>query len=146
MPEPGPLEATTLAPGTGRGPILALEAPLSFWGGVDPGTGRLIDGRHPQAGLSVAGAVLAVPSGRGSSSSSSVLAEAVRSGAGPVAIVLGEPDPIVPVGSVVAAELYGLEVPVVTLAGPAFRRLRTGPVATVLALDDGRALVRLAQA
>ena len=59
------------------------------------------------------GRVLVMPSGRGSSSSSSVLAEAIRAGTGPVAIVLAEPDPIVALGAIVARELYGVAVPVV---------------------------------
>jgi len=109
--------------GAGAGPALRLDEPLSFWGGVDPSSGAIIDGRHPQAGSSVAGRVLVVPSGRGSSSSSSVLAEAVRAGTAPAAIVLCEPDPILVVGAMVAAGLYGTSVPVVVLAGDDYREL-----------------------
>ena len=46
-----------------------------------------------------------MPSGRGSSSSSSVLAEAIRAGTAPAAIVLGEADPILALGAIVAREL-----------------------------------------
>jgi predicted aconitase with swiveling domain len=56
-----------------------------------------------------------MPAGRGSSSSASVLAEAVRAGTAPAAIVLGEPDLILSIGSAVAEELYGKRVPVVVL-------------------------------
>jgi predicted aconitase with swiveling domain len=106
-------EATVLVPGEGRGEALVLDEPLSFWGGVDPVSGEIIDRHHPQAGRSVAGMVLVMPSGRGSSSSSSVLAEAIRAGTGPAGIVLFEPDGIVALGALVAAELYGSRVPVV---------------------------------
>jgi hypothetical protein len=112
-------EWRTLAPGEASGVALVLEEPLSFWGGLDPATGRVIDTRHPQVGAVVSGRVLAMPSGRGSSSSSTVLAEAVRAGTGPAAIVLAEPDPIVALGAIVAAELYGIEVPVVVGDAPA---------------------------
>ena len=57
-----------------------------------------------------------MPSSRGSSSSSSVLAEAVRSGHAPAAILLGEPDLILAVGAAVAEELYGIRVPVLHLS------------------------------
>jgi hypothetical protein len=106
-------EALTLVPGRGRGVVLVLDEPLSFWGGIDPATGDVIDVHHPQLGENVAGKVLVMPGGRGSSSSSSVLAEAIRAGTGPAAIVLLEPDPIVALGAIVARELYGASVPVV---------------------------------
>jgi predicted aconitase with swiveling domain len=95
------------------GDILVLDEPLSFWGGLDPSTGRIIDRRHPQNGASVTGKVLVMPAGRGSSSSSTVLAEALRLGTGPASIILSEPDPIIEVGALVARELYGIDCPVV---------------------------------
>lgn len=106
-----------LAPGVAEGRALVLGEPLSLWGGVDPATGIVIDARHPQRGESVAGRVLVMPGVRGSSSSSSILAEAVRAGCAPAAILLGEPDLILAVGAAVAEELYGLRVPLVLLAG-----------------------------
>ena len=56
-----------------------------------------------------------MPAARGSSSSSSILAELLRLGVGPSAIVLGEPDEILVVGSLAAGELYGAVCPVVLL-------------------------------
>jgi predicted aconitase with swiveling domain len=100
-----------VSPATGR--ALVLGEPLSLWGGLDPASGLIIDARHPQRGASVAGRVLVMPLGRGSSSSASVLAEAVRAGTAPAAIVLGEPDLILAIGAAVAEELYGVTVPVV---------------------------------
>ena len=97
------------------GQALVLDESLSLWGGMDPTTGELIDARHPQRGAQLAGRVVVMPSGRGSSSSASVLAEAVRAGTAPAAILLGEPDLILAVGAAVAEELYGVVVPVVVL-------------------------------
>ena len=99
---------------------LVLEEPLSLWGGMDPATGEIVDVRHPQRGARLTGRVVVMPSGRGSSSSASVLAEAVRAGTAPAAILLGEPDLILAIGSAVAEELYGVTVPVVVV-GPAIR-------------------------
>lgn len=107
-----------LVDGEATGEIFVLEQPLSFWGGYNPETGTIVDGAHPQHGDSLAGRVVVMPHGRGSSSSSAVLAEALRLGTGPAAIVLGEPDQIVLTGVVVARMLYGVECPVVVGAIP----------------------------
>jgi len=107
-----------LVAGEATGKALVLDEPLSFWGGLDPATGLLIDPHHPQRGVTVTGRVLVMPSGRGSSSSSSVLAEAIRLRTAPAAIVLAEPDQIVALGAIVARELYGVALPVVAV-GPA---------------------------
>ncbi len=94
---------------------LVLSEGLSLWGGMDPATGELIDAHHPQRGANLAGRAVVMPNARGSSSSASVLAEAVRAGTAPAAIVLGEPDLILAIGAAVADELYGVNVPVVVL-------------------------------
>lgn len=104
--------ATVLVPGAAAGPVLALAEPLSLWGGVDPESGLIVEPSHPDRGRSIAGRILAMPAARGSSSSSSILAELLRAGLGPLAIVLGERDEILVVGAVVAGELYGVTCPV----------------------------------
>jgi predicted aconitase with swiveling domain len=109
--------ARTLVEGEASAEALVLDEPLSFWGGLDPEDGTIIDAHHPQHGATVTGRVLVMPSGRGSSSASSVIAEALRVGTGPAAIVLGETDPIIVVGVLVAEELHGAGCPVVTLTG-----------------------------
>jgi predicted aconitase with swiveling domain len=105
---------------------LVLGEPLSLWGGIDPATGTIVDVRHPQVGTSVTGRVLVMRSVRGSSSSSSVLAESVRAGVAPAAILLGEPDLILAVGAAVAEELYGNRLPVVQLAPSDLDAIRDG--------------------
>lgn len=107
--------ARTLVEGEVEAPALVLDEPLSFWGGLGPEDGRIIDPHHPQHASVVTGRVLLMPSGRGSSSASSVIAEALRVGTAPAAIVLGETDPIVVVGVLVAELLHGTRCPVVTL-------------------------------
>jgi predicted aconitase with swiveling domain len=109
------LQGRALVAGDAAGPALVLEAPLSLWGGMDPHTGRLTDHHHPQLGATITGRVLVMPSGRGSSSSSSVLAEAIRLGTAPVAILLSEPDEILVLGALVADYLYGRTCPVLVL-------------------------------
>ena len=98
--------------GAATGAVLALDEPLSFWGGFESDTGTIIDQAHPQVGECLAGRVVTMRVGRGSSSASTVLAEAIRRGTAPAALVMSEPDEIVALGAIVAEELYGLTMPV----------------------------------
>ena len=117
--------AEILVPGTsGAGEALVLTAPISFWGGVDPKTGRIADVRHPQHGESVAGKVLFLPGTIGSSSASAVLLELVHNGHAPAALVLHEPDAILLLGLIVAREM-GWETPsAIKLDRSRFERFR----------------------
>ena len=113
------------------GRALVLDEGLSLWGGMDPSTGELIDGHHPQRGASLSGRIVVMPSGRGSSSSASVLAEAVRANTAPAAILLGEPDLILDIGSAVAEELYGTVVPVIVLGAERLAAIRDGEMVRI---------------
>ena len=95
----------------GSGPALILSAPISFWGGVDPTTGTIVDVRHPEHGETIAGRVLFLPATIGSSSASAVLMELVHSGNAPAALVLHEPDANLLLGLIVANEM-GWSTPV----------------------------------
>ena len=110
-----------LVGGAASGEILHLVEPLSLWGGLDPETGQIIDRNHPQAGESMAGRIVVMLHGRGSSSSSSVLAEALRLGTAPAGFVLGEPDAILVIGALVANRLYSTICPIVWGPEPASR-------------------------
>ncbi|UCI22093.1 DUF126 domain-containing protein [Mesorhizobium sp. B2-1-8] len=125
--------------GAAEGQALVFSQPLSFWGGIDAETGGITDHSHPGLGQNVAGRILVMPSGRGSSSSSSVLAEAIRSGTAPAGILLERPDPILAVGAIVAEFLYGISMPLVVcdIAG-----LVSGERLAIGIRGDGRAIVR----
>jgi len=94
------------------GSDLKLDAPLSFWGGLDPETGRIIDPHHPQFGECIAARRLIMPGTRGSTSSAGVLAAAFRNGTGPAEVVLPRPDLTVMSAVAVVRLLYGTEVAV----------------------------------
>jgi uncharacterized protein len=130
------IKGRTLARGVATGEMVVLEEPLSFWGGVDAREGIVVSEHHPQFGILLRERVLVMPSGRGSSSSSSVLAEAIRLGTAPAGILLREVDPIIVLGAVVAQELYGVELPVVALDEEGYRSLRQGEVVSVDATGD----------
>ena len=128
--------ARVLIPGAASGEALVLPEPLSLWGGLDPTSGEIIDRRHPSSGRNVRGRVLVLPFGRGSSSASSILLEAVRLGNAPAAIITSETDPILALGAAVARELYATAPPVVVLAPDDYAQIRDGDWVAVR--DDGR--------
>ena len=105
------------------GEPLVLTAPISFWGGVSPETGTIIEKRHPQFGARLKGKILMLPAAKGSSSGSSVLAETLRNGTGPAAIILGSPDAILATGALVAEALYGVVCPVLIVDQAQFQTL-----------------------
>ena len=130
-----------LVAGTAEGLVFATT-PLSFWGGVDPVTGRVVDRSHPAVGRSIAGTILVIPAGRGSSSSSTVLAEAIRLGTAPAAIVCSEPDPILVIGGLVAERLYQRTCPIVVLSAPDHAALAQAESAAIsLDGDDNTAVI-----
>jgi len=139
------LEATTLVSGSSQAETLVLSEPLSFWGGLDSATGRIIDQWHPEKNEVMSGRILVMRAGRGSSSGSSVLAEALRRGTGPAGIVLLARDAIVTVGAMVAAELYGKTCPVVlaseadwaAITGAGYLAIEAGEDTATIDLDAG---------
>jgi predicted aconitase with swiveling domain len=109
------LTTRPLVDGSAAGRLVVLDAPLSLWGGLDVESGTIADVTHPQHGLQLGGAILAMFIARGSSSSSSTLVEAARRGTAPAAIIMTQPGPILTIGSLVAADLYGLEIPILLI-------------------------------
>lgn len=109
------MSARGLVFGKAQGSVLRLDDPLSFWGGFDSASGKVIDRFHPQHGACLSGAVLFMERGRGSSSGASVLAEAIRLGTAPAAIILLDEDAIITTGALVAQMLYGIDCPVVAI-------------------------------
>ena len=99
--------ARVLTAAKAEGPVLALDEPLSFWGAFEPRTGVILDVHHPQRGACVAGTILLMRESRGSGSAPGAIAEAIRLGTAPAAIILEVPDVNLAIGAEVAATLYG---------------------------------------
>lgn len=128
-------DVRALVRGRATGEALVLGVPLSFWGGVGPESGVIIDRRHPRAGESVTGRMLVMPAGRGSSSAASVLAETIRLGVGPAGIILQHPDEILVLGALAAELLYGVTCPILKVGAEVFSGLAEG---SVLIIDGDR--------
>jgi predicted aconitase with swiveling domain len=112
-------------PGTAEGEILLLTEPISFWGGVDH-HGEIIDVHHAQHKAKMTNKILVMPSGRGSSSATAVLAELIRTGDGPLAIIMLQCDTILVIGALVSAEIYGISMPIVELDKDQYAQLSDG--------------------
>lgn len=105
--------ARVVVAGEAEGEVVHLTEPLSFWGGFDPVSGRVIDVHHPQNRQRVDGRVVVMESSRGSSSASSVIVEAARRATNPAALVVLVCDQIVSTGAIVADELYRRRLPII---------------------------------
>ncbi len=123
-----------LYPGAAQGAVLKLSAPLSFWGGVNPATGEIILGSHPQRGQNVRDKVLVLENPIGSSSSSYVFLELIHNKVAPAALLMGEADAILIVGCLVAREMGYDAPPVLHVDRAALRAL---PESGRIAVKDG---------
>lgn len=133
------MRARLLTSGTAEGPVLSLDEPLSFWGAFEPRTGVILDVHHPQRGSCVTGTVLVMTETRGSGSAPGGIAEAIRLGTAPVAIVLAEPDINLAVGAEVAATLYGRGCVVACVTAAELARLRGA--SRIAIAEDGAVMV-----
>ena len=117
--------------GEASGDVLCCAEGLSFWGGVDPETGRIIDVHHPDCGASVAGKILQMPTSRGSCSGSGVLLELSLNGLAPAALVFKEPEEILTLGALVADRVFGKPLPTLSLSAKDYARLAESKAASI---------------
>jgi len=128
--------AEVVQPGAARGRALKI-ATLSFWGGVDAPSGRLLDPAVAHCGEALAGRILLVAEPRGSSSSSAVMLELLHNGHAPAAVVLGRVDAILGLGIVVAREMGWPTIPLYALPADEHDRIADG---TELDIDESGAI------
>lgn len=120
------IEAGVLIAGSAEGPTLVLDETLSFWGGFNPANGEIIDVHHPQYRQLVGGKILCIPQSKGSAGTPGGIAETLRNGSGPLAFVLGERDVNISVGTLVANQLYDMNIPVVKISLEQMLQIKTG--------------------
>ena len=112
-----------LVQASAEGKVLYCEEGISFWGGVDPNTGVIIDAHHPNHGTSLAGRILMMPTSRGSCSGSGVLVELARNAKAPAALVFRESEDILTLGAMIAEQLFDKPIAVLRLPHEAFEHL-----------------------
>jgi phosphomecalonate degydratase small subunit len=109
MPRPYEYEKSTMKlqgrkiyQGTAQGEALVTSLGISFFGGVDPDTGIVVEKGHQLEGQSIAGKVLVFPTGKGSTVGSYTLYRLKRNGKAPLAIVNAQCETITAVGCIIA--------------------------------------------
>jgi len=115
-------EARSILAGSAEGTAISTTEALSFWGGVDPATGRVIDVHHPLHGTCLTGGVLFMPTSRGSCTGSGVLLDLILTGRAPSALVFCEAEDVLTLGALIAAEMFGKPLPVLRLDAENFAR------------------------
>ncbi len=134
------LQATPVITGSCCGKAIVSTEPLSFWGGINPETGDIIDQRHEKCGLNICDKIFFFPNGRGSSTSSAILLECIRNKTAPAAIINSTIEPILALGSIVADELYQTAVPIWLLDESAFSNIRDDDYVNIS--SDGQILIK----
>ena len=107
--------AFLVVPADVEGDIAVCSEGLSFWGGVDPDTGVVIDAHHDLHGQSVAGKIVLMPTSRGSCSGSGVLLALAMNGHAPAALIFREDEEILTLGAAVASRMFDKTVGVARL-------------------------------
>ncbi len=95
-------EGRIIKAGRAEGQALVSPEPLSFFGGVDPSTGCVVEPGHALQGCCIAGQVLVFPTAKGSTVGSYILYRLKKAGVAPAGIVNAESEAIVAVGAIIA--------------------------------------------
>jgi predicted aconitase with swiveling domain len=96
------LQGRSIYPGTAQGEALVTTQAISFFGGVDPETGVVLERGHELEGQSISGKVLVFPTGKGSTVGSYTIYRLKRNGCAPLAILNAECETITAVGCIIA--------------------------------------------
>jgi predicted aconitase with swiveling domain len=114
------IKCRVISKGFARGRALVSSEPISFYGGIDPETGIVIEKRHCLEGKSIAGKILVFPTGKGSTVGSYILYRLKKNGKAPLAIINSEAETIVAVGAIIS------EIPMVDKFGTELRSIKDG--------------------
>ena len=96
------LNGRKISPGHAVGEALVTSMGISFYGGVDPETGYVVEKGHELEGQSIAGRVLVFPTGKGSTVGSYTLYRLKKAGLAPTAIINAESETITAVGCIIS--------------------------------------------
>ncbi|KIV87696.1 hypothetical protein PV11_03226 [Exophiala sideris] len=126
------VQARSLVDGAAFGELLVSHTSLSFWGGINPETGIIVDQHHPLCGECITGRLFAIPSGRGSCTGSGVLLELLLRKRAPAALIFQHVEQILTLGVMVARAMFERSIPVLVISAEAFTSLRSGSPAVIL--------------
>jgi predicted aconitase with swiveling domain len=106
------LQGRSIYPGTAQGEALVTTQAVSFFGGVDPETGVVVERGHELEGQSISDKVLVFPTGKGSTVGSYTLYRLKRNGRAPLAILNAECETITAVGCIIAEIICVDQLPI----------------------------------
>jgi predicted aconitase with swiveling domain len=96
------LKGRIIYKGKAEAEALVTTMPISFYGGVDPNTGVVIEKGHELNGRSIKDKVLVFPQGKGSTVGSYTLYRLKKNGVAPAAMINKETETIVAVGAIIS--------------------------------------------
>ncbi|MFX1552062.1 MAG: DUF126 domain-containing protein [Promethearchaeota archaeon] len=96
------LEGRRIYKGTVEAEAIVTKDGISFYGGVDPETGKIVEVGHELEGKSITGKVLVFPTGKGSTVGSYTMYRMKKNNMAPAAIVNKQIDTIVAVGCIIS--------------------------------------------
>ena len=96
------LEGRLISKGKAEGQALVTSQPISFYGGVDPNTGVIIEKGHELQGQSVKDKILVFPQGKGSTVGSYTLYRMKKNGTAPAGMINKECETIIAVGAIIS--------------------------------------------
>ena len=88
--------------GTAKAEAIVTKDAISFYGGVDPDTGKIVEVGHELEGQSITGKILVFPTGKGSTVGSYTMYRMKKNNMAPVAIINKEIDTIIAVGCIIS--------------------------------------------
>ena len=96
------LRGRIISKGYAQAEALATSQPISFYGGVDPNTGEVLEKDHELLGKSVKGKILVFPTGKGSTVGSYTLYRLKKNDMAPAGIINRECETVVAVGAIIS--------------------------------------------
>lgn len=96
------LKGRIIYKGKAEGEALVTSMPISFYGGVDPNNGVVLEKGHELQGVSVKGKILVFPQGKGSTVGSYTLYRMKKNGTAPAGMINKETETIVAVGAIIS--------------------------------------------
>lgn len=109
-------EGLLIVPADVEAEVVVCMEGLSFWGGVDPDTGAVIDAHHDLHGQSLAGKIVLMPTSRGSCSGSGVLLQLALNRQAPAALIFREDEEVLTLGALIASRMYDRTIGVARVA------------------------------
>jgi predicted aconitase with swiveling domain len=96
------LKGRIISKGVAEGKALVTNQPISFYGGVDPDKGLIVEKGHELEGKEIKGKILVFPNGKGSTVGSYTLYRLKKNGVSPAGIINKECETVVAVGAIIS--------------------------------------------